>query len=186
MSGSKEKHSIARFTAVGLFIGLPLVFIGLAVLNLIQLGDDQFAADGRQSQLAALTHRLDARTADAKPVDLSMIYVAGNSRSLASANLQQYIVDTVAASSGKLIETAAIDDDAEADPANADRLRLKTTLDTDNKGLLQLLYKLESGTPLLDVETLSIRRLPNEGDDTKTQTLRVDLAVRGQWRPAAI
>jgi hypothetical protein len=183
MNAGAEKQSLPRLIGVGLFIGLPALFAALAVLNFVQLGDDQFATAEKQNQLAALTRRLNSTKADAKPQDLSTIYFAGASRSLASASLQQYIVDTVSATSGRLIETVSVDPDTADNPDDADSIRLKTALDIDNHGLLQLLYKLESGLPLVDIETLSIRRLPNEGDETKAETLRIDMGVRGKWRP---
>ena len=182
MTARAEKQSTSRLLAVALFIGVPALLLGLAALNVIQLGDDRFSAAEKEAQVAALTRRLNSKTTQSNLPDLSTIYVRGASRSLASANLQQYMVDTVAATSARLIETAAMEPDATDEPDSVQDLGLKTTLETDNKGLLQLLYKLESGIPLLNVETLSVRRLPNDGGETKPGTLRVDVAVTGKWR----
>jgi len=169
-----------RLIAIALFMGLPVLLLAMAALNVVQLGDDGFAAAEKQAQTAALNRRLNAKTRAGKPIDFSPIYIAGASHSLASANLQQLVFDAVGAVSGRLIETVSVDPDTGA--ADTDDVRLKTTLDTDTAGLLQLLYRFESGLPLLDVENLAVRRLSNTGDDAASDMLRVDIALKGKWR----
>jgi hypothetical protein len=175
----------SRLLAVGLFIGLPAIFAALGVLNLLQVADDRVVLAEKEMQVAAFTRRLNAPAADGKPLDLSPIYLKGSSRTLASANLQQYVVDAISATSGKLIETVPVDLNPGDEAERADEIHLKATLDIDNAGLLQLLYKLESGVPLLDIETLSIRKLPNDAAEGATETLRIDMAIRGRWRQSA-
>lgn len=185
MNASPATQSTSRLLAVGLFIGVPALLAALSVLNILQLGDDRFTLADKEVQVAAFNRRLSTPAADGKPLDLSPIYVRGTSRTLASANLQQYVVDAISASSGRLIETVPVDLNSIDDADRADEIQLKATLDIDNAGLLQLLYRLESGVPLLDIETLSIRRLPNDAGDEQAEILRVDMAISGRWRHRA-
>lgn len=181
MSAGAEKQSGVRLVAVCMFIGIPLLLAALTALNLVQFGDDTLAIAEKQGQIAALVRRLNTKPEAGKSRDLAAIYVSGTSRSLAGAALQQYMVEAVSASSSHLIEIASMDQETSDNEDEAHTIRLKTTLDTDNQGLLKLLYRLESGLPLLDVETLSVRRLAGS-DDGKSEKLRVEIGVRGKWR----
>lgn len=183
MKATQQSGSMQRMSAVLIFLGLPIVFLGLAVMNMLDAADEQYVSSQKQIQISTLTRRLAAAVGKLKPVDLSTIYISGTSRSLASANLQQYLVDAISASSGRLIETATIDPSDSGDSSTTDAITIKATLDIDNDGLLQLLYRVESGVPLIDVDTLSVRRLTAIDDDkTKGELLRVDIAVKGRWK----
>ena len=172
-----------RLMALALFVGLPAILLSLSGLNLLQMVENDSDAAGRSAQVAAFDRRLNKPAADGKAVDLSQIYLPGLSRTLASANLQQRVVSLIAATSGRLIETAAVDP-VVTDTAENDELRLKATLDIDNTGLIDLLYRLETGLPLLTIENLSIRRMANDGGEG-ARTLRVDILVRGHWRQSS-
>ena len=56
------------------------------------------------------------------------------------------------------------------------------TLDIDNKGLLDLLYAVETGVPLLDVTGLSVQKTSGPSEETLNNQLRVEMTVRGKWR----
>ena len=75
---------------------------------------------------------------------------------------------------------------ADTDPGAQDSVSLRATLDIDNNGLLQLLYILESGVPLLDVETISIRRVSGAADPASPDLLRVEMTVRAHWKQDAV
>lgn len=175
MSQTIAKPSSSRLFAVLLFIGLPVVLAALTVLNMLQIADDSVIASGKEQQVFLMNKRLTAPAADGKPVDLSSIYVTGTSRTLASADLQRQIVNSISAATGRLIETVTVDVD------DTEKIQLKVTLDIDNDGLLSLLYGLESGLPLIDVETLSVRMLSGSAEGG-TETLRVEMTVSARWK----
>lgn len=183
MTTTAQSGSLMRLSAVLVFIGLPIILTGLGALNFIDAADAGLDAAEKRIQIATLAGRLAAAAKRDKPQNLSAVYVNGTSRSLASANLQQLLVDATSASSGHLIETSTIDPTDSDNPDAADVVEVRATLDIDNGGLLQLLYRLETGVPLLDVDTLSVRRLnESNGDKSKADMLRIDLAVKGRWK----
>lgn len=180
MTAGMPKSSLYRLVALLLFIGLPVVLGAFTVLNLLQIDEDRFTILEKEARLSMMSRRLNAPAADGTPIDLASIYVTGVSRTLASANLQQQLVNSIFAAAGRLVETVSVDPVDPVDPEEA--IRLKATLDIENDGLLQLLYALESGVPLIDVETLSIRNI-SSGESAETPSLRVDMTVSGHWRP---
>ena len=181
MSATVTQQPGARLLAIGLFLGVPALLLTMAVLNVLQVAEDRFTLAEKDMQLAALMHRLTSPATDGKPLDLSPIYISGASPALANANLQQHVVTSVAAATGRLIETSVADmATAEGDTTLEGRVGIRANFDIDNGGLLTLLHGLESGVPFVDVETISIRRLPTE--DNGADRLRVDMEVSGVWR----
>lgn len=176
---SASSQSGLRLAAIGIFLGLPALFATITAMNFLQVADDQFTLAEKQMQLSSFMRRLTTPARDGRPVDLSPIYVTGTSAALASANLQQYVVGAIAGAAGKIIETAVVDtaptDDTEVD----DRVGIRASFEIDNDGLLKVLRGIESGVPLLDVDSISVRRLQT-GDSS--EKLRVDIEVTGHWR----
>lgn len=180
MNAGLAKPATSRLFAILIFVGLPLLLAGFTALNIIQVLDDRVTIAEKQTQLAALQRRLKAPRSGATQQDFSSLYIEAASRGLASATLQQQLVGAIATASGRLIETLSVDP---VDPGEqADDIRLKATLDIDNDGLLTLLHALESGMPLLEIETLSVRRLQEAGAEGQSETLRVDMMVNGHWK----
>lgn len=183
MSGTPARRSAQRMLAMACFIGAPALLAVLAALNGLHVLDTRSAVAEREIQLSAFQRKLDAPAADGKPLDVSRIYLAGATRTLAIATLQQYVNTAASATTGRLIETVPVEPLGSAGAAaDTGEIRLRATLDIDNNGLLQLLFILESGVPLLDIETLSIRRISAGTDDQTEDRVRVDMQVRGYWR----
>lgn len=176
-TAAQRPHS--RLLALLLFFGFPALLLTLSVLNVLQLSDNAFVINEKEFQLSALMRRLTMPAKDGKPLDLSEAYVAGETATLASANLQQYLVKSIAEASGKLIETAVSEAANNSEQIADTRTGIKASFNIDNPGLLKLLHRLESGLPLVFVDEISIRRLPS--DDGK-DILRVDLEASGRWK----
>ena len=177
-----------RLGAVLVFIGLPALLLALAVLNVLQVASDRMTVEENTRQAAALERRLATTVPRGREPALSLSVQAA-SRTAAIAALQQALIDAVAAASGRVIETSGLEGEG-GDPEASDRIDVKTVLDIDNDGLLGLLTRLESGLPLMTVESLSIRRLPgvqatpsDEGETTDAEriVLRVDMAISARW-----
>ena len=97
---------------------------------------------------------------------------------LASAQLQAYIEHVAAGQRATLISSGA--DSAARDDA-PDAIRLQATLELNLKSLQALLYQLESGTPYVFVDTLTVQpsTATARGEDP---TLRLTIGVRALWR----
>ncbi|PYE29725.1 type II secretion system (T2SS) protein M subtype b [Rhizobium sp. PP-CC-3A-592] len=185
MTLSPPRMQALRLSAILVFIGLPALFMTLGVLNYLQIAEDRLTVEEATRQAAKLERRLasiPASTGDTTP----SLTIEGLSRTAAIARLQQTILDAIAAAPGRIIETAASEGDV-AEGEESDEIAVTTTFDIDNDGLLRLLYQLESGLPLMTVESLSIRRLPDaEGASPGNNgqiLLRVDMAIGARWTP---
>lgn len=165
---------LAKLVALLLFCGVPVLALALAAANAATLIAGRTETARSRQMLAALDGRLDVL--DPKgAVDTSRIYLQGASASLAAADLRTRLVVAIAQFGGQLVETRTID----ADPSTPgeDAVSLGATFDIDNAGLARLLYALESGIPLMEVDDLVLRRLDAEGK-SENPSLRVELAVR--------
>lgn len=169
--------------AIALFAGLPLVVGILTVGNLVHWVETGTATRDTLDRLAPLESRIRAQAGRAvpKPGDTASLFLDAGTGSLARAELQQRLVGLVERSGGRLIEVRG----DEAPEATAQRsITLRLSLDITNEGLFDLLAAVETGVPLLTVETLNIRPVPSRtsGSDEPNPTLRVALAIRGYQR----
>jgi general secretion pathway protein M len=178
-----ERARILRWAAILVFLAIPLVAAVVTAFNIALYSETNRLIEDQERMLADFTTRLDRlKRAGTAGVDAGAIYVAAASRPLAGAALQQRLRGAVEAAQGKLIETQQSEAGAEAP---ADEVSVRVTLDADNEGLLALLHSLESGLPLLTIDALAIRRLPDtDATDPGNPSLRVDLAVRAHFRAA--
>ncbi|MCD7110247.1 type II secretion system protein GspM [Rhizobium sp. DKSPLA3] len=183
MTASPPRWQALRLSAILVFIGLPALFVTLAVLNALQIAEGRLSVADATRQAAMLERRLasaPALVADATP----SLTLRRASRTAAIAGLQQAILDAITAAPGRIIETSASEGEVAAGE-ESDAIAVTTTFDIDNDGLLRLLYRLESGVPLMTVESLSIRRLApadgaSPGDDGQIR-LRVEMSIGTHW-----
>ena len=190
MTVSPPRMQALRLSAILVFIGLPALFLTMGMLNYFQIAEDRIMVAEATRQVALLERRLatvPASTGDTT----SSLTIESPSRTAAIARLQQTILDAVMAAPGRIIETAATEGDV-AEGEEGDHIAVATTFDIDNDGLLRLLYQLESGLPLMTVESLSIRRLARTDGTTGASTgeegqilLRVDMSIGARWTPKA-
>jgi len=179
---SAIRTSRSRLPALLVFFGVPVLLLTAAIVNMLEIGDNEFAAREKEFQLTALMRKLTTPSRDGKPLDLSRIYLPGETATLASAGLQQRLIDAITAASGKIIETSAVDEAGSGEPAENANLAIRASLDIDNDGLLKLLHQLETGLPLIFVEKISVRRSSQDSGDTTTERLRVDLTAAARWK----
>lgn len=172
--------------AMLVFAGLPLLLAGLIVANLGRWWEAGSAAAEQQERIVQMEGRIRKLAMEraggaAKPeVDRAAIYLAAASPGLARAELQQRVVGLVERAGGRLIEVRGEDE-----PETATSVLLRATLDIGNDGLFDLLAAVETGVPLLTVESLNVRsQAGRSGAETPDPTLRVALAVRGHRKDA--
>lgn len=167
-----------RLAATALFIGLPLLGVGLTAGNLIRAAELAAAVAQREAELAPLSARL-ARAGPSADADLSAVWLTGSSRSLAAAQLQQHLVGVIASTSSRVIEVQDVEPSAEA----AQDIALRLTFDATNGGILVALSAIEAGLPVLMVDQLAIANIAaGDGSGNDDPLLRVELTVRGFWR----
>lgn len=173
-----------RLAALGLFVLLPVLAVLLTAANLLRMQETETLVAGQEQLLAQLDARIARVGGDGTALgDTGAVYLEARSEPLAGAALQQRLVAAVEGAGGRVIETQSIDP---LTPDDEDDVRLRITLDADNAGLMRVMHDLETGLPLVTIETVAIRRLPSQGDDPgDNPTLRVDLGVRAFWRAAS-
>jgi hypothetical protein len=174
----------SRLLALLLFFGFPALLLTVSILNMLQLSDNALVTNEKEFQLSALMRRLTTPAKDGQAFDLSDVYVLGESATLASANLQKYLVKAIAETSGKLIETVVSEAADNSDPAAGDVIGIKASFNIDNPGMLKLFLRLESSLPLVFIDHVSVRRLPSDDSANGEEVLRVDMETTGRWKGA--
>jgi general secretion pathway protein M len=133
------------------------------------------------SQLAARARSAAdarARTITAAP---AAAYLDAGTAGLAAAQLQAYL-SQVAAGQQAIVISYGVEPARRED--SPDAIRLQATLEVNQKSVQGLLYKLESGTPYVFVDSLAVQ-IPSTTDQRGAQEdpkLRLTLNLRALWR----
>jgi general secretion pathway protein M len=141
--------------------------------------------DAKTTQIAALQRRLKMPALPAAGDSAQNVFLEGANYALAANSLQQHIVELVEQSGGKIVSVAVETPAATAQTSR--RVIVQVRADLDNDGLQSLLYELETGYPLVLVDTLNVNRSAKQGpgDDSKrSPRLTVDLRAVGFYRGA--
>lgn len=168
-----------RLLAISVFCGLPLLLLGLSVSNLM----DASLALERVETTRAMTTRIVAqlekhRSKVTTPVDTARFYLASGTDTLARAEIQDRAGRLTTQAGGRIIETQL---NGTPEQEAAGTVAIQLSLEIDNQGLLNLLYAVESGLPLLDVTNLNVQA-NNDRSGRGDRALHVDMIVRGHWR----
>lgn len=185
MSIALKSPSSSRISGLLIFLGLPALLLTFSALQALEAEDNRVLAQEKEFQLTTLMRRLTAPAKDGKPLDLSRIYIAADTATLAGANLQKLVVQSVTGASGKIIETSVLDASEDQTNQAQQTVGIHASFDINNDGLLSVLRGLESGLPLVFVDRISIRRLPGDTDSGSSDMLRVDVAVSARWKAAS-
>jgi hypothetical protein len=113
------------------------------------------------------------------------VFLKGANYALAANSLQQHVVELVEQSGGKVVSVAVETPAATAQTSR--RVIVQVRAELDNDGLQSLLYGLESGQPLVLVDTLNVNRPTRQGeaDDSKrSPRLTIELRAVGFYREA--
>lgn len=174
------------WSALALFIGLPAVAAAFTAFNVARAFELDARASQREEALKQIERRIrsGAGSGGTSLGDTSGIYLAAASSSLAKAELQELVVRLIERTSGRLMEAQASED--ATGPGDNRQIQLRVVLDATNESLLNFLYELETGLPLLTVQQINIRKLPiRNGASELDPPLRVALVVQGHWSGAA-
>ena len=109
-------------------------------------------------------------------------FLAAPTVGLASAQLQAYVTRLVAAQRANLASSGAPPAREDA----TDAIRLQATFDMPLPGLQTLLCELETGTPYVFVEALSLQPQGGAQRPTEQPLLHVTINLRALWRRTTI
>ncbi len=171
-----------RFGALSLFCGVPLLLAALAINDLVEASAVRGVAAKQNATAAQIVQQVAKRQArQLQPQDTSSLFLSAASASLGRAELQERTDRFVKAAGGHLEEaqfTSSPEQEAEGSVA------IQLSLTIDNSGLRDLLYAVETATPLLEATDLSARpaNAQTSGGEGPAKLLQVDLTVEGHLR----
>ncbi|WP_062120730.1 type II secretion system protein GspM [Aureimonas sp. AU40] len=169
-----------RWTAIIVFIVLPLALLPAIGANIIGIADLWTHSEAVRLQLERYEDRLAGSLVREPNATSSTVFVNAPSRSLAEADLQRRLVALIESASAQVVESSSgIVQDVEADHT----IEIRVTLDGDNADLLHFLHSVETGLPLMTITDLAVRRLQSEENDLGSDPrLRIDAVVRARWK----
>jgi general secretion pathway protein M len=152
-----------------------------AVCLSIQMRSDAMRENSeRREVLSRLESRLQKISNHPNAVASPAAFVDATTEGLASAQLQSYLTQAAGSQHASLVSSggeAAKHDDP------PDTIRLQATLEMNLKALRALLYQLESSTPYVFVDALTVQPIgATAGRAVEDPLLRTTLSLRGFWR----
>lgn len=178
-------HGRLLLGALALFVAAPIAAAALTGFNVWRSSDASDRAAAQEVVVGQIERRIAAGASATRGPggDLSAIYLAASSGTLAKAELQQLVGRVIERASARLIEVRGQDEEAVQENG---RIQLQVTMDATNESLLKVLYDIETGVPLLSAEQIGIRKVPSRTGAPETDpSLRVTLVVGGHWKGAA-
>jgi general secretion pathway protein M len=164
------------------FVLLLVALVSVTGISLQSRADAGRESSERREMLSRLEARLRAsagRPTAAPPA----AFLDGSTPGLASAQLQSYLGQLAGDKNASLVSSggeAAKRDDA------PDTVRIQATLDLNMRSLRAVLYQLESGTPYVFVDALSVQPVnATAGGSIEDPLLRTTLSLRALWRRGA-
>jgi hypothetical protein len=184
-SGRIEMPKPDREQAISVAALVLLLLLCMGVLGLLLQARADAAwevFEGREtlSRLEGSLRKISNRpTAVAPPV----AFLDASTQGLASAQLQSYLAQLANDHRASLVSSGS--EAAKRDDA-PDTIRLQATLDMNLKALRALLYQLESGTPYVFVDALTVQPAGAvAGRAVEDPLLRTTLSLRAFWRRGA-
>ena len=164
---------------------LLLLVCACAVVLSVQARSDAVQELSERSEaFSRLETRLRAKTPGSVPVAAPLAaFLDAPTQGLAGAQLQAYLARVAGAQQASLI-SSGLNSAKREDPS--DTIRLQATLDVSLRSLQAMLYQLESGTPYVLVDALTVQPAgAATGRPTEDPLLRASFSLRGFWRRGA-
>jgi general secretion pathway protein M len=165
--------------ALGAFV---ILCIGLGVWSLAARSEAAQELSERQDVLARLEAGARAKNNAHGPVKFAKApaaaFVDAPTLGLASAVLEAHVAQ-LAAHHATLVSFAVQSSSA---PDAADAVRIEASMDISQSALQSLLYELESGTPYVFIESLTVRPAAASQSNAADPSLRATLGLRSLWR----
>jgi general secretion pathway protein M len=166
--------------SVGALAVLLLLCVYAVGLLLQARSDAASEAFERREMLSRLEAKLKTISSQPVPAAPPSAFLDASTRGLAGAQLQSYLAAVAADQNASLVSSGA--DAAKRDDA-PETIRLQVTLDMNLKALRAVLYRLESGTPYVFVDALTIQPAGGiAGRAVEDPLLRTTMSLRAVWR----
>lgn len=174
-----SRGRIMALVLAALILVAPAVWIAwslhAASLATAAVDSQSVLLEGLQKRIATLK---DAPLSTGSLPDAASIFLPGKNAAIAGAALQSVVSGVINEAGGRVAETEF----APVDPAENDtsRVDLRVAFEAEIASLQRILYRLETGTPLLVLRTLSVQTGgATEVADNQSPRLRVVVLVAG-------
>ena len=151
---------MSRLAAVGLLVALVLVIAIYVVLPLAGYHIDRFSEATKKRHLLAqydflLSNEaaIDEELAKIEQTDTADLFLAGGKKSIASANLREFVAQAVRESAGELVSSQEYDVEP-ITSTTAIGLQLQVRGEADS--LIGLLHAIEPARPVIFVDELAV------------------------------
>jgi general secretion pathway protein M len=173
-----DREQAMSVAALALLLLVCVFTVGLS----IQMHSD---AGGELAQHREMLSRLETRMrADASRstgVAPPTAFLEAPTAGIASAKLQAYLTQLADAQHAGLISSGG--EAAKRDEA-PDTIKIQATLEMNTKALRAILYQLESGTPYVFVEALTLQPASTTAGHIEDPLLRATISLSSFWRRA--
>jgi general secretion pathway protein M len=172
-----DREQLISVAALALLLSACVLAVGS---SLQARSDAVREASERREMLSRLETRL--RTVSSRPTAVAppAAFLDASTQGLASAQLQSYLSRLADDQRASLVSTGGETAKRDDPP---DTIRLQATLDMDSKALRAFLYQLESGTPYVFVDALTVQPVgATAGRAVEDPLLRTNLSLRAFWR----
>ena len=168
--------------SVAVFVLLLLVSVSMMGMSLQARADAVRESSERREMLSRLEARLQAK-ASRPTAAPPAAFLDASTPGLASAQLQSYLGQLAGDQNASLVSSGG--EPAKRDDA-PDTVRVQATLDMNLQSLRAVLYQLESGTPYVFVEAMSVQPISaTSGRTIEDPLLRTTVSLRALWRRGA-
>jgi general secretion pathway protein M len=166
--------------SLAVLVLLILTCVCSAGLSLQMRSDAGQELAQRRELLSRLETRMGADTGRPIAAAPSTAFLNAPTQGIASAQLQAYLAQLADLQHAGLISSGGLA--AKRDEA-PDTIRLQATLDMNTKALRAMLHQLESGTPYVFVDALTVQPASaTAGRIIEDPPLRATLSLRAFWR----
>lgn len=165
--------------ALGAVLVICVSVLGLSLQARVEAAQER---DARSEVLSQLEAHLKARNARPRSgaVAPTAAFLSAPTQGLAGAQFEAYLQQAAAAQHATIISSGL---DPTRHDDGPDAIRLQATLDMNLEALQRLLYQLESSTPYVFVDSLSVQ-IPGTVTQRAVEDplLRVTLGLRAIWQ----
>ncbi|MGH6926259.1 MAG: type II secretion system protein GspM [Propylenella sp.] len=167
---------IAVLAVGALLLVAPVLWIGWSLAAASEASEE---VRQRSETLAALRERIPGLAAggeEGTAAGVGSPYLPGETAAIAGAVLQRIVADTIMQAGGRLAESEI----TPAEEGGSSRVDLRVSFDTDINGLQRILFDLETGAPILFLNSLNVQMVNALGEaDPNQPGLRVVVLVGG-------
>ena len=169
----------AQAISVAVLGALLLVCVFMAGLSVQMRSDAGWELAEHRELLSRLEIRMRADANRSNGTAPSAAFLDAPTTGIASAKLQAYLTQLADLQHAGLVSTGA--ESAKRDEA-PDTIRIQATLEMNTKALRAVLYQLESGTPYVFVDALTLQPANATAGHVEDPLLRATMSLRAFWR----